>query len=25
MQHHADLDHRMRDDPRWERLLARFG
>jgi len=25
MEHDADLDHRMRHDPRWERLLARFG
>jgi len=25
MEDDADLDHRMRHDPRWERLLARFG
>ncbi|HKT58769.1 MAG TPA: protein kinase [Gemmatimonadales bacterium] len=24
MEHDGDLDHRMRDDPRWERLLGRF-
>jgi tetratricopeptide (TPR) repeat protein len=25
MEHDADLDDRMRSDPRWEQLLARFG
>jgi adenylate cyclase len=24
MEHDGDLDHRMRGDPRWEQLLARF-